>query len=155
FLEFGGHTMLPVMKLLGTDYEAIQIDSIWADNGIDLYTKIQFRYPNALGLAKTGVGVKSEGQLVIAGTKGYILAQSPWWLTKRFEVRYEDADVVERYEPNFQGDGLRYEISEFVSKINNPDVLHFKLTPEECIAMARVTECFMEYKKQHDEDRMR
>ncbi|MEG7529900.1 MAG: Gfo/Idh/MocA family oxidoreductase [Hungatella sp.] len=155
FLEFGGHTMLPVMKLLGTDYEAIQIDSIWADNGIDLYTKIQFRYPNALGLAKTGVGVKSEGQLVIAGTKGYILAQSPWWLTKRFEVRYEDANVVERYEPNFQGDGLRYEISEFVSKINNPDVLHFKLTPEECIAMARVTECFMKYKKQHDEDRMR
>lgn len=143
FLEFGGYALLPVIKLLGTDFEDIRIDSIPAENGIDLYTKIQFKYKNGLGLAKAGVGVKSEGQLVVAGTKGYILAQSPWWLTKRFEIRYEDPTVIERFEPNFQGDGLRYEISEFVSKINNPDLCHFKLTPEECTAMARVTEAFM------------
>ena len=142
FLEFGGYALLPVIKLLGTDFEDIRIDSIPAENGIDLYTKIQFRYKNGLGLAKAGVGVKSEGQLVVAGTKGYILAQSPWWLTRRFEIRYEDPSVIERFEPNFQGDGLRYEISEFVSKINNPDLCHFKLTPEECTAMARVTEAF-------------
>ena len=93
------------------------------------------------------MGVKSEGQLVVAGTKGYILAQSPWWLTRRFEIRYEDPSVIERFEPNFQGGGLRYEISEFVSKINNPDLCHFKLTPEECTAMARVTEAFMKQRR--------
>ena len=147
FLEFGGYALLPVIKLLGTDFEDIRIDSIPAENGIDLYTKIQFRYKNGLGLAKAGVGVKSEGQLVVAGTKGYILAQSPWWLTRRFEIRYEDPSVIERFEPNFQGDGLRYEISEFVSKINNPDLCHFKLTPEECTAMARVTEAFMKQRR--------
>lgn len=154
FLEFGGYALLPAIKLLGTEYEDIRIDSILEENGIDLYTKIQLKYKNGLGLAKAGVGVKSEGQLVVAGTKGYILAQSPWWLTKRFEIRYEDANVIERFEPNFQGDGLRYEISEFVSKINNPDVCHFKLTPEECIAMARVTESFMEQRKRQQADRM-
>lgn len=143
FLEFGGYALLPVIKLLGTEYEDIRIDSILAENGIDLYTKIHLKYKNGLGLAKAGVGVKSEGQLVVAGTKGYILAQSPWWLTRKFEIRYENPNVIERFEPNFQGDGLRYEISEFVSKINNPDVCHYKLTPEECIAMARVTETFM------------
>ena len=155
FLEFGGYALLPVIKLLGTDFEDIRIDSIPAENGIDLYTKIQFRYKNGLGLAKAGVGVKSEGQLVVAGTKGYILAQSPWWLTRRFEIRYEDPSVIERFEPNFQGDGLRYEISEFVSKINNPDLCHFKLTPEECTAMARVTEKFMEQRRGQREKRGR
>ena len=155
FLEFGGYALLPVIKLLGTDFEDIRIDSIPAENGIDLYTKIQFRYKNGLGLAKAGVGVKSEGQLVVAGTKGYILAQSPWWLTRRFEIRYEDPSVIERFEPNFQGDGLRYEISEFVSKINNPDLCHFKLTPEECTAMARVTEAFMKQRRGQREKRGR
>lgn len=155
FLEFGGYALLPVVKLFGTEYEDLRIDSIAAENGIDLYTKVQLRYKNGLGLAKMGVGVKSEGQLVIAGTKGYILAQSPWWLTRRFEIRYEDANVIERFEPNFQGDGLRYEIGEFVTKINNPEVCHFKLTPDECIAMARITECFMEHRKQQNKDRVR
>lgn len=143
FLEFGGYSLLPVIKLLGTDYEDVRIDSILAENGIDLYTKIQLIYKKGLGLSKSGVGVKSEGQLVIAGTKGYILAQSPWWLTKHFEIRYEDPNIVEKYEPSFQGDGLRYEISEFVSKINGVGGHHFKLTAEECIAMSQITEAFM------------
>ena len=35
-------------------------------------------------------GVKSEGELIISGTKGYIYVPAPWWLTDFFEVRYED-----------------------------------------------------------------
>lgn len=147
FLEYGGYPLLPIIKLFGTDYKEIRIDTICADSGIDLYTKVYFRYADGLALAKTGVGVKSEGQLVIAGTKGYILASSPWWLTKKFEIRYEDQNVIERFEPKFQGDGLRYEISEFVSKINGYGGYDYKLTAEESIAMAEVVEKFMETRK--------
>lgn len=147
FLEFGGYPLLPVIKLLGIEYDDISIDSILADNGIDLYTKMQLKYKKGFGLAKTGVGVKSEGQLVIAGTKGYILAESPWWLTKKFEIRYEDPDIVERYEPRFQGDGLRYEISEFVSKINGHEGHNYKLTPTESIVMADIVERFMKKRR--------
>lgn len=143
FLEYGGYGLLPIIKLLGINYEEVRIDSILAENGIDLYTKIQLKYKRGLGLAKNGVGVKSEGQLVVAGTKGYILAQSPWWLTKRFEIRYENPDTIERFEPNFQGDGLRYEINEFICEINGMGGHYFKLTAEECIAMAQITELFM------------
>lgn len=143
FLEFGGYPLLPIIKLFGLDYERITIDSILSDKGIDLYTKMQLKYRNGFGMAKTGVGVKSEGQLVIAGTKGYILAESPWWLTKKFEIRYEDPDKIERYEPRFQGDGLRYEISEFVSKINGHEGHNYKLTPDESIIMADIVEQFM------------
>lgn len=144
FLEFGANALLPIIKLLGKDYKDVQINSIHDENGIDLYTKIQIRYDDALAMAKVGVGVKSEGQLIVAGTKGYIIAQSPWWLTKRFDIRYEDSSKVEHFEPRFQGDGLRYEISDFVSKINGRDKRDYKLTAGESIAMSEFVELFLE-----------
>ena len=96
--------------------------------------------------------MKTEGQLVVSGTNGYLLAQSPWWLTRHFEVRYEDEDYsdlskIEVYEPTFRGDGLRYEISEFVMKINGYARNSYKLTAGESIVMAEITEKYMEYKK--------
>ncbi len=144
FLEFGSYTLLPIFKLFGSQYESVEFDSILAENGVDLYTKIHFRYKDGLALSKTGIGVKSEGQLVIAGTKGYILAESPWWLTKSFVVRYEDPGRIERYSPKFLGDGLRYEIADFVSKINGGNRMGYCLTQEESVAMAGVVERFME-----------
>lgn len=147
FLEFGSYSLLPVIKLLGWDYDNLQIDSIYGETGIDAYTKIQFKYRNALATAKAGCGVKSEGQLIVAGTKGYILCQSPWWLTRSFDVRYEDPNKVDHYESDFKGDGFRYEISEFVKKINGTDGNTYKVTAEESMAMARIVEQFMKQRK--------
>lgn len=143
FLEFAGYTLLPIFKLFGTDYQDVQIDSILGDDGIDLYTKIQLRYDDGMATAKMGVGVKSEGELVIAGTDGYILAPSPWWLTHKFDIRRENPNDIEHFEPVFQGDGLRYEISEFVGKINGTGRKDYKLTEEESIAMSKIVELFM------------
>jgi len=147
FLEFGSYTLLPIFKLLGTDYKEVSFQTIKDKNGADLYTKMQLSYKDAMALGKMGVGVKSEGQLVIAGTKGYILAESPWWLTKRFVVRYENPSIIDSYEPAFQGDGLRYEISEFILQINGRSKRGYKLTEKEAITMAEVTEKFMEFKR--------
>ena len=143
FLEYGSYSLLPIFKLLGFDYDNVHIDSIFSDTGIDSYTKIQFKYKNALATSKSGAGVKSEGQLIVAGTKGYILCKSPWWITRSFDVRYEDPSLVDHYEANCIGDGFRYEISEFVSKINKTGGKDYKLTAEESIAMADIVERFM------------
>ena len=97
--------------------------------------------------ARTGVAVKTEGQLVISGTKGYILAQSPWWLTKHFEVRYEDASRIDTYDPPFRGNGLRYDISEFVRKIAGFSRNGYKLTSDESIFMAEIIEKYTRYKE--------
>ncbi len=152
FLEFGANALLPIIKLMGKDYKDVQIDSILDEQGIDMYTKIQIRYPNGLATAKVGVGVKSEGQLVVAGTKGYIIAQSPWWLMKQFDIRYEDSSKIEHFEPKFMGDGLRYEISDFISKINGLDNRDYKLTAGESIAMSEFVEMFMEQRKKEREN---
>ena len=148
FLEYGGYPLLPIIKLLGLDYREIRIDNIIDEKkGIDMYSKITLIYENGFAMAKTGVGVKSEGQLVVAGTKGYILVESPWWLTRKFVVRYEDPNQIKNYSTSFMGDGLRYEVAEFVRKINGMELNGYKLTAEESIAMAGITEQFMKLRK--------
>lgn len=143
FTEFGSHTMLPVFKLMGTEYKEVRFESICGDNGVDLYTKTFFRFEKGMATCKTGIGVKSEGQLLISGTKGYILAESPWWLTKSFEVRYENPTQRDKFETKFLGDGLRYEISNFVYMIQGKEGRTVKFTEEESTAMARVMEKFL------------
>lgn len=118
FTEFGSYTLLPIVKLVGTKDVGTHIWSRKGKTGVDVYTKTSFDFGTATALAKTGLAVKSEGQLVIAGTKGYILVPSPWWLTKYFEVRYEDSNKIEKYEFPYEGQGLRYEITEFVNQMN-------------------------------------
>lgn len=147
FLEFGSHTMLPIFKLMGTEYKDVRFDSIKDKNGIDQYTKVYFSFEKGMALSRSGVAVKSEGQLILAGTKGYILAESPWWLTKHFEVRFEDFYKKEVYNTKFLGDGLRYEMSEFISLIYKGERQSDKFTKEESIAMAGVVEKFMEMRK--------
>ena len=149
FTEFGSHTLLPIMKLMGTGYKEVRFDSILDQNGIDLYTKASFSYENGMALSKSGVGVKSEGQLLISGTKGYILAESPWWLTQYFEVRYEDPSKKERYFSNFLGQGLRYEISDFAYLINGHQGRSYKFTKEESVAIAGVMEQFLAQRNTH------
>ena len=150
FTEYGSYTLLPMIKLFGKDFEDIRFDSIFAENGVDMYTKAFVKYKNGFALAKTGLGVKSEGQLLISGTQGYILAPSPWWLTKGFEVRYENPNKIDRYVSTFLGSGLRYELSDFVHLINGEHNRAFKLTAGESIAIARAMEKFMQERKKEE-----
>lgn len=143
FLEYAAYTLLPIFKIYGTDYKEVKIHSIKREDGLDLYTKIDLIYDQGIATAKCGVGVKTEGQLVLSGSKGYILAESPWWLTKKYKIRYEDPNKVETFEPKFQGDGLRYEMSEFVAQINKIDKNKYLLTQNEIVAMSEITEVFM------------
>ena len=101
------------------------------------------RFPKGLATITCGLGVKSEGRLLIAGTKGYIVAEAPWWKTTYFEVHYEDASKVEKYSERFLGDGLRYEISDMLNQINGNHKSEFKLTRNESITMAGIMEEFL------------
>ncbi|MDR2888320.1 MAG: Gfo/Idh/MocA family oxidoreductase [Lachnospiraceae bacterium] len=150
FTELGSYALLPIVKLLGTNYQGLRFESIRADNGIDIYTKAYFNYLNGFATAKVGLGVKSEGQLVISGTKGYILVAAPWWKTESFEVRFEDEALNERYFVKFMGEGLRYELSDFAAAINGHTHKGLKLTLEESVMMATVMETFMLSSKKAD-----
>ena len=68
---------------------------------------------------KVGQGVKSEGELIISGTKGYIYVPAPWWKTDYFEVRYENPAENKRHFYPLEGEGLRYELVSFLKSISN------------------------------------
>ncbi len=116
FIELGSYGMLAIFSLLGTDYKAVHFDSFNNTQGVDTYTVAHFDFGNAFATATAGLGVKSEGSLVVAGTKGYITVPAPWWLTKHFEVHFEDPKKIIAYDDEMEGDGLRYEIRAFLDK---------------------------------------
>lgn len=82
-------TVMAIIKLLGLDWKDINFHTK-RENGVDIYTKGVINYPHATSSFTLGIGVKTEGNLVISGTKGYVYVPAPWWLTSYFEVRYED-----------------------------------------------------------------
>ena len=84
--------------------------------------------------------MKTEGNLVISGTEGYIYVPAPWWLTDYFEIRFENQTNNKKYFFSYDGDGLRYEIQEFISMIANKRQTTYRLLPKEVIAMASVIE---------------
>ena len=114
------------------------------ENGVDIYTKGIFRYDKAVCSFKVDMGVKTEGNLVVSGTRGYALVPSPWWLTDYFELRYENQNENKKFFYKWDGAGLRYEIQEFVSCIVNKRFSSARLRRRESICMANVMQQFME-----------
>lgn len=139
--EQGSYPLLPIFKLLGIGYEKLNIYSRM-ENGVDVYTRGVFRYSKATCSFKVGLGVKTEGNLVISGTKGYAYVPAPWWLTDYFELRYEDQNDNKKFFYKWDGYGLRYEIQEFISCVINHRYSSARLRRRESIQMATVMEQF-------------
>ena len=137
--EMGSYPLLPIFKLLGTEYENLNIYTRM-ENNVDIYTKGVMKYSNAVCSFKLGMGVKTEGNLVISGTKGYAYVPSPWWKMDYYELRYEDMNQNKKFFYKFDGEGLRYELFEFASCIMNKRLGTAKFKKRESIAMAGVME---------------
>lgn len=143
FTELASYSLLPIVKLLGNDFEKLNFNFFRGYNDVDTYAKAHFNYKNNVATAKTGIGVKSEGQLLISGTKGYILVKSPWWLLKSFEVCYENPENNQTYSAPFPGFGMRLEIADFIRNINEPAMRNYKLSKDDSIAIAGIIEMFL------------
>ena len=118
--EWGPTAMLPIFQILGINCLNFDITSMIANKtkNFDLYTKINFIYNGATASLKVGKGIKSEGELIVSGTKGYVYVPAPWWKTDYFEVRYENQTENKRYFYQLDGEGIRYELVIFVKSIH-------------------------------------
>ena len=139
--ELGSYPLLPIVKLMGTDYDNLNLYSR-VDNDIDLFTRGVMRYPHATCSFKLGLGVKTEGNLVVSGTKGYAYVPAPWWKTDFFELRYENPADNKKYFYKWDGAGLRYEIQEFIRCIFNHRLSSARLGKQESVFMAEIMERF-------------
>jgi choline-phosphate cytidylyltransferase len=115
---WGPTALLPIFQLLGTEYVSKQTASHLIADDFDTFTKVAFVYPSAVASIKVGKGVKSEGELIVSGTKGYVYVPAPWWKTDYFEIRYENPANNRRYFYQLDGEGIRYGILSFLKSVN-------------------------------------
>lgn len=146
--SWGSIGLLPVLQLLGTRYDSSEFISL-VDSDKDLFTNIRFVYNNAIASVKIGTGVKAEGELVIAGTKGYIYVPAPWWKNGYFEVRYENPENNQSYFYSVEGEGIRYEISVF-SKAIQTGRCNYNISNTISLAISQLMEDFDKYNHRTD-----
>lgn len=118
FCEWGPTALLPIFEILGTNTKDYWFTARKKLNKYD-FIKMDFLFNDAVSSIRIGDGVKSEGSLVVAGTKGYVYVPAPWWKTDYYEVRYEDQSLNKRYFYELDGEGIRYELVSFVKAVAN------------------------------------
>lgn len=114
---WGPTALLPIFQILGTNYKDININSMFLEKDFDTFTKIDLTYENAVASIKVGNGVKSEGELIISGTKGYAYIPAPWWKMDYFELRYENLEDNKKHFYQLDGEGIRYMLLVFAKSI--------------------------------------
>ena len=139
--ELSSYVLLPIIKIMGTDYADVTFHPI-CNNGVDIFTRGLLNYPQGTASFKVGLGVKSEGELIISGTKGYAYVPAPWWKTDYFELRFENLSDTRKYYYRFDGDGLRYELEHFVSMIDNRQLESYMLNRKESMAISTIIDSF-------------
>ena len=144
-LSLGAYPLLAIFKLLGYDYQRVEFISYKTD-GIDTLSKVNFIYDSAIASATIAINAKSEGDLIISGTKGYIYVPAPWWKTEYFEIRYEDINQNQKYFYKFEGEGLRYALIEFQKCIREGRE-SFLMSHRDMLEEAKIITKYMEGKK--------
>ncbi len=140
--EFGSYTLLPILKILGTEGLEWRFESA-ARDGVDCFTRVYLRSGEKTGEAVNGLSVKSAGELVVSGTTGYIRVEAPWWKTRYFEAHREDPQEISRFAFDYKGDGLRYELADFLYRIRGYPGRENRLYPRESIRMAEILGDFL------------
>ncbi len=142
--SWGPTALMPIFQLLGENYTYMRIASRIGnpEYSYDEFTKISFEFDNAVASAKIGKGVKSEGELIISGTKGYIYVPAPWWKTDYFEIRYENPNDNRRFFYQLDGEGIRNEIVSFLRLIESKNSSY--LPESMSIAISKIMENFHE-----------
>jgi choline-phosphate cytidylyltransferase len=138
--SWGPVALLPIFKILGTEYRSKQAVASFVEKQ-DIFTKVDFLYPSAVASLKVGKGVKSEGELIVSGTNGYVYIPAPWWKTDYFEIRYENSEENKRYFYQLDGDGIQNEIVAFLQAINNKRSTGY-IEENISIAISRIMEDF-------------
>ncbi len=140
---WGPTALLPIVQLLGPAWDAVSFSACHAadDPSRDTFARAVFTYPEAVASFTVGSAVKAEGDLVIAGTEGYLYVPAPWWKTDYFEIRRENAADNKRYFYQLDGEGIRYQLVAFARAIEKGTRLS-GVSPDDSLAIARLFELF-------------
>ena len=143
FCDWGPTTLLPIFQILGINYKDKKIITKLNRKGEDIFTKVDFIFNNATASLKVAEGAKSEGELIVTGTDGYVYVPAPWWKTDYFEIRYEEQANNRRYFYQLDGEGIRYELVAFIRSIQENKNNNY-IEENVSIAISKMMEDFFE-----------
>lgn len=140
---WGTYALLPALEILGDQPRRTSfVTAPEAGTGVDTFTRMHLLYEHAEATLTVGTGVKSEGELVVSGTEGYVYVPSPWWKMDYFEVRKEDPRDNRRYFYAFDGEGLRDELADFLRRVRGQQAAPAPVLPELSARLAGIVEDF-------------
>ena len=107
--------LMAVFQILGTSFDSCSRTSFFAPGSktFDIFSKFDFKFADAVATVKVAKGVKSEGELVVSGTKGYLYVPAPWWKMYYFETRFENQEENRKYFYQLDGEGIRLTLAAF------------------------------------------
>lgn len=139
--ELAAYPLLAVIKLLGTDYLDVQCQMLKPEGSeVELFARIDLRYKDAIASVSVGIDVKSEDDLRVSASSGYLYAPAPWWIADHFETRFEDEERNRRFFVPFEGSGQRYELAELASRVRGSEKLSYKMSDEDVVLVADIVE---------------
>lgn len=120
---WGPTAMLPIFNIFGPELKQYLLftKTLPENPSFDLFSKGSLVFDDGVASFKVGWGVKSEGEMIISGTKGYVYVPAPWWKTDYFEVRFENPAYNKRYFYQLEGEGIRHEILSFMHMIRGEE----------------------------------
>ncbi|MEE9326124.1 MAG: Gfo/Idh/MocA family oxidoreductase [Cocleimonas sp.] len=149
--ELSSYPLLLAHKILGESTEINFYDQIEGD--VDIANRIVCTHKKgAFSISTVAIGAKGEGSAVISGTEGYIYIPAPWWLTKEFYIRYEDPSINAKYLYDFEGDGIRYEISEFMTNIQRNKTESSKLISVDMLEINKIISLYNSKRRKDKEN---
>lgn len=143
FYDLASYVLLPAITFLGNNpLDSRLICSFEGD--FCTWTKCELLYPTASATLMAGRGMKSEGDMVITGTLGYVYVPAPWWKTDYFEIRGEDLRNTKKFYFQCAGEGHRYEAFEFMRRIHAGEDAYLPMqTEDDVLAVTSLVERFI------------
>lgn len=147
-LWLASYPLYAISRFLGTEFIDTEFYSLENERGVDIFTRGVVAYKGGSASFKVGFGAKTDGDLVVTGTKGFAVVPAPWWNTKSFWLGFEDPNEVKEYSCELDGYGLRYEIEEFARLIQEGKTESEHLTESDSAFQAKVLAAFVSQKVQ-------
>lgn len=139
FYDLSAISLLPMLKIMGLNYENISFKVIQEDKNIE-FASMHFVYPNGLAVINVGNTIRVDNQVEIIGTKGTIRMKGDWWRAKNFELHNTETTEVQIFNTNFEGNGFKYLLKAISTMINNKRIEPMGVFEDESLKIVEILE---------------
>ena len=141
--------LLPALALLGTSFCHSSMVCGYQQDSCT-WAKCDLVYETAAATLRVGRGVKTEGDMTITGTDGYVYVPAPWWKLEYFEIRNEDLRNIKKHYHECLGEGQRYLLRAFFgycssenrARIDIPELNDIELAAIDLIGLMEGDSCY-------------